>query len=214
MKIHGVILSPFVRKVLAIAKLKQLAFENEMVFPGTDSPEFLAISPLGKIPAFEDGDLHISDSSVICEYLDDRYPDIPARPTDPADKARARWFEEYGDSKLVELCGGGIFFERFVKKVMGLGEVDEAKVKQTIEELLPPQQDYLERVLPDDGFLFNDFGVADISIAGPFINAEHVGYTPDSARWPKLTAFIERVKAHPIIAELVDAEKQLLASMA
>lgn len=213
MKIHGVILSPFVRKVIAVAKIKQLPYENEMVFPGTATQEYLELSPLGKIPAFEDGDLRISDSSVICEYLDDKYPDIATRPVSAEDRARARWFEEYSDSKLIELCGGGIFFERFVKKAMSMGETDEAKVKHTIEELLPKEQDYLEKVLPDNGFLFGEFSVADISVAGPFITAEHVAYVPDSSRWPKLTAFIDRVKQHKIIAELVAAEKQLVASM-
>ena len=214
MKIHGVILSPFVRKVIAIASIKKLPFENIMVFPGTDTEEFLAMSPLGKIPAFEDGELRISDSSVICEYLDDKYPDIPTRPASAEDRARARWFEEYGDSKLIELCAGGIFFERFVKKAMSMGETDEAKVSHTIEQLLPKEQDYLEKVLPENGFLVGDFGIADISIAGPFISAEHVGYAPDRNRWPKLTAFIERVKQHETMLAIIDAEKQLIASMA
>ncbi len=213
MKIHGVILSPFVRKVLAVAKLKGLDYENELVFPGNAEPQWLELSPLGKIPAFEDDQLRISDSSVICEYLEDRYPETSLRPASPAEKARSRWFEEYGDTRVVELCGGGIFFERFVKKAMGLGEPDEAKVSETIDVLLPPVQDYLEGQLPADGFLFGDLGIADISIVGPFINAEHAGYSVDSGRWPKLAAFIERVKGHAAIAELVDAEKQMLAGM-
>lgn len=210
MKIHGVILSPFVRKVLAVAKLKNLDFENVPVFPGNVEPKWLELSPLGKIPAFEDDQLRISDSSVICEYLEDRYPESSLRPSDPAEKARSRWFEEYGDTKVVELCGGGIFFERFVKKVMGLGDTDEAKVKQTIEVDLPPVQDYLESKIPADGFLFAEIGIADISIVGPFINAEHVGYSVDAVQWPKLSAFIERVKTHPVLSELIDAEKQML----
>ena len=40
-KIHGLILSPFVRKVMAVAKLKKLAFESVKVFPGTRTTEFL-----------------------------------------------------------------------------------------------------------------------------------------------------------------------------
>ena len=55
MKVHGVVLSPFVRKVLAVCSLKGLEYELDPVMPGSTSPEYLQISPLGKVPAFEDG---------------------------------------------------------------------------------------------------------------------------------------------------------------
>ena len=74
MKVYGIVLSPFVRKVLAVCSLKGLEYEHEPVMPGSATPEYLLISPLGKVPAFEDGDLGVSDSSVICEYLEEKYP--------------------------------------------------------------------------------------------------------------------------------------------
>lgn len=212
-KIHGVILSPFVRKALAIAKIKKLAYENLPVFPGTKTPAFLRISPLGKIPALEDGDLSVSDSSAICEYLDDKYPEIPTRPASPEDRAKARWLEEYGDTKLTELCVAGIYYERFVKKAFGLGDADEAIVANTIEKLLPPQQEYLESILPSEGFLFEDISAADISIVGPFISASYVGYVPDGNQLPKLVAYIKRVKSHAAVAEVLKAEEDLLKTM-
>ena len=213
-KIHGVILSPFVRKVIAIAKIKKLPYENVAVFPATKTPEFLAISPLGKIPALEDGPLSVSDSSAICEYLDDKYPEIATRPASSEDRAKARWLEEYGDTKLTELCVAGIYFERFVKKSFGKGDADEEIVANTIEKLLPPQQDYLESVLPIEGFLFGAICTADISIVGPFISASYVGYMPDKDQHPKLTAYIERVKSHEAVAEVLKVEEDLLKKLA
>ena len=53
-KIHGLILSPFVRKVMAVAELKSIPYKNVKVFPGTKTADFLSMSPLGKIPALED----------------------------------------------------------------------------------------------------------------------------------------------------------------
>ena len=52
-------------------------FEVEMVDirnPGSKSAEFLAASPMGKVPAIEDGPVKIADSSAIALYLADRYP--------------------------------------------------------------------------------------------------------------------------------------------
>ena len=213
-KIHGVILSPFVRKVLAVVNIKKLPYENIAAFPGTKTPAFLSISPLGKIPALEDGELGISDSTAICEYLDDKYPEIATRPSSAEDRAKARWFEEYGDTKLTEICVAGIYYERFVKKALGKGEADETIVANNIEKLLPPQQDYLESVLPTDGFLFADISTADISIVGPFISASYVGYTPDKEQLPKLVAYIDRVKSHEAVAEMLKAEAELLSKIA
>lgn len=210
MKIHGVNLSPFVRKVLAICSIKGLEYEHEMVMPGSATPEYLKISPLGKVPAFEDGDLAVSDSSVICEYLEEQYPSIGVLPPAPADRARSRWLEEFADSKLVESVAP-YFFERKVKKLMGLGEPDEEKLARLAQEDIPKCLDYLESQLPESGFLFGDIGIADVAICCPLISGSYGGYDVDADAYPKTVAFLERVKSHPAIAPVLDAEQEMLA---
>ena len=88
--LHGNSISPFVRKVLAVLQLKNIAFEQTQQMPFTADTEFVKISPLGKIPALQDGDTAICDSRVICEYLNDAYPHCPVYPSDPKEKAKAR----------------------------------------------------------------------------------------------------------------------------
>lgn len=210
MKVHGVRLSPFVRKVLVVLELKGLAYEQVDVFPGMMTPEYLKISPLGKIPAFEDEGLAVSDSTVICEYLEERYPTVATMPSLPAERARARWLEEYADTRLVELCGGGIFLERVVKPAFFKQPTDEAKVQRTINELLPPVLDYLETQVPKTGFLFGDFSRADISVVGPLINASYAAYSVDADKWPTLAAYVERVKAQPVVAKVLQIEAKAL----
>jgi glutathione S-transferase len=211
MKLYGICLSPYVRKVAAVLNLKGLDCERDDSMPGAVPS---AISPLGKIPAFSDGDLHLADSTVICEYLEEKYPDVPVMPRSLADRARARWLEELADSKLGELCGGGIFFQRVVKGMMGAGPADEARVADTIDNLLPPVQDYLESQIPQDGFLFGEPGLADISIATHFINAAYAGYEVDAARWPRLAGLIARVSALPAMQREMKTEAALMAAMA
>ena len=210
MKVHGVVLSPFVRKVLAVCSIKGLEYEHDPVMPGSTSPEYLQISPLGKVPAFEDGELGISDSTVICEYLEEKYPEIAVMPRSPQDRARSRWLEEYGDSKLVESLAP-FFFERKVKKLLGLGEPDEEKLERLATQEIPRCMAYIESLVPDAGFLFGELGTADVAIAGPFINGSYGGFELDRAAYPKTAAYLERVTSHPVMVPLLAAEQAVLA---
>src|SRR5438132_8598301 len=54
------------------------------------SPEHLARSPHGKVPALEDDGVSLYESSAIVEYLEERYPRTPLLPPDPAERARVR----------------------------------------------------------------------------------------------------------------------------
>ena len=213
MIVYGVSLSPFVRKVLLVLKYKGLAFELKETLPGSTDPEYRKISPLGKIPAIQDGDLTICDSSVICEYLEEQYPEISLLPESTADRAKARWFEEFADSKLAELCGGGIFFEKVAKPLLLQQEPDQAKISATIDKKLPPILDYLESQMPQEGFLFADISIADISIASQFINAAYADYHIDEKRWPKLFNYIERIKSHPLVHQQLASEQESLAGI-
>lgn len=206
MKVYGGRISLFVRKVLAVLEWKGLAYDHVGIAPHDQSPEFKAISPLGKIPAFADGEVKLADSTVICEYLEEQYPAIATLPASPADRARARWLEEFADTTLTEACGPGLFYERFVKPKFFKQPTDEAKVTNTITNVLPPLLDYLESQVPAQGFVFGNCGRVDISIAGPLLNAEYADYSVDAAKWPKLAAYIARVKAEPVIAKLRELE--------
>jgi glutathione S-transferase len=61
--VYGANASPFVRKVRVFLAEKDLPYYLEPVFPFNPMPEFKQMSPLGKIPAFRDGDVILSDSS-------------------------------------------------------------------------------------------------------------------------------------------------------
>jgi glutathione S-transferase len=63
-------------------------------------PEMLAINPKGQVPVLIDGDLSVYDSTVIFEYLEDRYPQPPLYPADPCERARCRQAEAASDEIL------------------------------------------------------------------------------------------------------------------
>ena len=136
MKLIGIHLSPFVRKVAVALTVKGIEYEQEVVLPGTASEEFLRLSPLGKIPVLVDGDLVIPDSSVICEYLEDIHPEPSMFPVGPADRSRARFLEEYGDTRLVEVTSP-VFIENFAAPNFFDRPSDEARARQAETELIP-----------------------------------------------------------------------------
>ena len=206
MKIIGSFVSPYVRKVLACMNLKGLDYRVDPITPFFGNEEFERLSPLRRIPVLIDGDVTLSDSSVICAYLDERYPGHALLPREPVDRARAPWLEEYSDTRLGDLFIWGLFYQNVVRPAVWGEEPDEGRVSTTLREQLPRELDYLEGQLPESGFLFGEIGLADISIATFFRNGAYAGFEIDRARWPVVAAFIERALAHPCIAALLPFE--------
>ncbi len=167
---------------------------------------------LGKIPAFEDGDLVICDSSVIVEYLEEQYPDIPIRPGNIAERARSRWLEEYG-SALFAPCAAGIFMEQMTKPFSTGESPDLSVVENAINNLVPPVFGYVESQLPPEGFLFGEMSIADIALISPIINATYTDFEVDGDRWPKLAAHVKLVKAHPAVFKCLQAEEPLITAL-
>jgi glutathione S-transferase len=208
--IIGSYISPYVRKVLACLQLKRLPYEIDPISPFFGSDEFQHLSPLRRVPVLIDGDFAMSDSSVICAYLDEAYPGHPLLPADPKERARARWFEEYADTRLGEVLIWSFFYQKVVRPMVWGEPGDEARIEKSLDEEIPTTLDYLERELPQDGFLFGEIGVADISIASFFRNAAYGGFTVDSSRWPKAAAFIQRTLAHDSLSSFVPFEDVLM----
>jgi glutathione S-transferase len=206
-RIIGSFVSPYVRKVLACMNLKGLAYEVDPITPFYGSDEFERLSPLRRIPVLVEGDFSVSDSSVICAYLDEAYPGRALFPSDPKDRARARWFEEFADTRLGDLFIWGLFYQKVVHPIVWGEPGDQARIDKTLAEGIPSALDYLEEVLPGDGFLFGDIGAADISIASFFRNGSYAGFTTDAARWPRTAAFVERTLAHSCFANLFRFEE-------
>lgn len=136
MKIFGFPLSPFVRKVHLVATEKGIAVETVLGNPASPAADFLAASPFRKIPALQDGDFTLADSTAIATYLDALHPDPPLLPGDARQKAKAVWFEEFADT-IMTPAGGKIVFNRFVgPKFLGLPG-DEDAAKQGEADLVP-----------------------------------------------------------------------------
>jgi glutathione S-transferase len=206
--VYGANVSPFVRKVRVALAEKGLDYTLDPVTPFAPPPEFLAISPLKRIPAFRDTDLpepdnHLADSSVICDYLEHKYPTPALYPAAAYDHARALWFEEYADSQVASNLVRALFFERIVKKMLRQ-EPDEAACQKALSEQMPAICAYLEKELGGNDYLVgNAFSIADIAVGSMFVNIEHAG---EKACSSKVDAYVKRIHARPSFRAVIDEE--------
>jgi glutathione S-transferase len=152
----------------------------------------------------------INDSSVICQYLERRFPRPALYPSDDADFARALWLEEFIDGGVVPIAGPKVFMPLVLRPLMTRKPVDdaaEAAARECVEKELAPLFDYLERELGDREFFVADrITIADISVASPFVNLRHAGVAPARKRWPRLRAFLDRMWNRASFKKPIDEE--------
>lgn len=87
--LHGFAASNYYNIVKHTLLYKQIPFEENLIFAGSD--ELLSVSPVGKVPAITTDDgLNISESSVICDFIEETHPDMPLYPTDAGERAVVR----------------------------------------------------------------------------------------------------------------------------
>jgi glutathione S-transferase len=201
-RIIGSYISPYVRKVLVVLEIKRVAYEIDPIVPFLGNDEFSRLSPVRRVPVLIDDRVTLADSTVICEYLDERHPDPPLLPATVERRARARWLEDYADTRMGEVFIWRLFNERVINPYVWKKPTDEAVVRQALEVEIPQILEYLEAQLAPDGFLFGAISTADIAVATFFRNAAFAGYSIDAARWPTVAANVARTLDHPSFASL------------
>lgn len=158
--------SPYARKASMMLLEKGLPFERVVVDLANRSPEFVAASPIGKVPVLvEDDGTTVSDSTVIAEYLEDRYPDVRLRGKGWEARLAVRQVEEYGD----HLADQAVVL--FFAKQRG----DEAASKKS-EGVIARLLDLLDQSADATGGPFcGDFSYADCAVVSAlgYLEARH-----------------------------------------
>lgn len=212
MIIYGARPSPFVRKVIIFATEKGVDFELKMAGFGQGGEIFAKASPFGKMPALQDGDFLISDSSAIITYLDTLYPEPNLIPTEAKARARTIWYEEFGDT-IVQATGMQVFFNRMVAPFLGM-ESDPKVADAAEKDKLPGIYDYLDSAIPASGFLVEDrLTLADIAVACPLINICYCSDVMQGGNWPTLAAWLGKMRAIPSFAAALEAEARAIERM-
>jgi glutathione S-transferase len=195
-------LSLFTAKVRVVLAEKAIPYERVEVGWSRAArylphhPGVVAINPKRQVPCLVDGDLGLYDSTVIMEYLDDRWPEPPMRPRDPGERARCRLLELEADEVLFPHLWG-LIEARFYPEGAGDAAAAEAGVREYHARLAGS--------LGDRSFLSGDvFGLADVANGILLGAASTLGAPIDDAQ-PALAAWLARVLERPSMSrELID----------
>jgi|SRR5215813_5102126 len=209
-RIVGSYISPYVRKVLVVLDLKGLAYEIDPIVPFMGDDRFSQLSPLRRIPVFADDRVTLTDSTVICEYLEDRYPQPALFPADVAQRARARWLEEFADTRMGEVLIWRLFNQVAINPFVWNTPTDQEILQRTLTEEIPHVLGYLESQLPSDGFAFGALSIADIAIACFFRTAAFARFAIDAVRWPRTAALVDRVLQLDSFQKLKPFEERMM----
>ncbi len=195
------VLSPYAQKVKIALREKDVAFEvavSDGVGPGGAAGGFVKVNPRAEVPALIDGDVSVFDSTIILEYIEDRWPAPPLLPASPADRARVRMIEEVMDT-------------HFEAVNWGMGELNwfrraEGELAKTLSEAAARQTrgffTWLEEQLGDrEWFNGGAFGWGDLSVAPYVGTAISVGNRPEAGS--KLAAWFERAMARDSVAKTI-----------
>ena len=196
--------SPYARKVMVICELKRIVWRCDPIVPFQGNDEFTRLSPLRRIPVFIDDQVTLADSTAIGEYLDERYPEPPLFPTGPAARAKARWLEEFADTRMGDVFIWKLFNNAVIKPGVWKLPRDDGAIDAALRDDLPEVMTYLESVAPDDGFVCGALAIAEIAIAVHFANLRWARTAADLTPWPKTMAWMARVEAVPEFAKLTD----------
>lgn len=182
----------------------ELPWNRQTLF--VKSKEFLAVSPRGEVPVLIDGDLVLFDSTVINEYLEEKFPQPALLPRDVAARARCRLLEDQADHMIVAHVTT-LVREVFLKSdtaVRNQVAVDKSLAAFTAHHAM------LEATLANAPYLCGTYSLADIAnfVAVAFGRTLGAAIDPGHTR---LTAWLARVAERPAVKHEFDAIRRAVA---
>lgn len=196
----GTLRSTNASKVKVILEEKELTYRVERLRPGDlwkKPPEFLAKHPLAKVPYLEtDNDGIIFDSTVINEYLEDRYPHNGLKPADAVALARMRMLENFGDEAFLV----GDLPKVWMPLWSEPGNRDEDAMEKGREGLRSRGLPYLEKQLEGREYICDEFTLADAPYMAVAMVLEVDGM--DLSDFPNVAAYLDRLRARPSYASI------------
>ncbi len=191
-------LSPYGQKVKIALMEKGVAFDARMpdaIGSGTTSGEFAGASPRGEVPALLDGDVTLFDSTIILEYIEDRWPEPALLPAGAAERARVRTLEETMDTHFEAITWGLGEIAYFGRAEGALAEAMQAEAGRQLAGWYA----WLDAALgAADWFNGDAFGWGDLAVV-PFVNGA-VGFGHAPASGTALAGWLARVNERESVA--------------
>jgi glutathione S-transferase len=196
-------LSPYCRKVRVALAEKKLDFELQLEKTWHRRPEFLALNPAGQVPVIvEDDGTVLSESTPICEYLEEVYADQCLIGFDPAGRAEIRRLINWFDLKFGVEVTHNLVDEKLMKRIIGLGGPDSQAVRAG-KHNIHYHLDYIGYLTERRTWLGgDDFSLADIAAAAHVSAVDYIGDVPWDDHAPAKDWYA-RVKSRPSFRALL-----------
>lgn len=188
-------LSPYAQKVRLVLHEKEIEFESREIWRKDQADDLRSLSPRGEVPALVDGETVVADSTIICEYLEQRFPNPALLPTDPALRAVARAVERLSDTSI-DACVLTVAVFKFFHP-----ELADARPEAftRAERNLVGHYATLERRLGESDYFAGELSRADLALIVHMTTAAYLGYAPGTDH-PRLEKWIARMSERPSVA--------------
>lgn len=228
-------MSPCSQKVRIVMAEKGLEWSKHYVdLPNKEnlSPEYLKLNPLGVVPTLVHGGQPVIESSIICEYLDDSFPEITLKPANNHARAKMRFWMKHVDNKLHPACGTLQWPLAMRPKIMEKSKEDRDALLNQIPE--KPRRERQKRLVefgldaPDvadavrvyqqtiadmetalqerNWIVSNDFSLADACVAPYFQTLYQYGWMDLLQSSPRVADWYARCRARPSYQQAVTAD--------
>jgi glutathione S-transferase len=197
-------LHPFSRKVRIALAEKGLEFELKLEKVWERRTEFLALNPAGDVPVMIEPDgTTIANAWVICEYLEEVYPDIDLLGGDPAQRAETRRLISWFDTKFNREVTENLVGEKLMKRFLKLGEPHGPSIRAGHANI-HYHLDYIGFLTEKRNWLAGEeLSLADITAAAHISAIDYIGDVP----WDEHQAardWYARVKSRPSMRPLLE----------
>jgi glutathione S-transferase len=201
--LHHLPLSPFSRKVRLVLAEKRLPFELRLEKVWERRPEYLEMNPAGTVPTLvEDNGLVIPDSGVICEYLDEAYPDSGLMGRTLAERVEVRRLTAWFDGKFSVEVTQNLLGEKFMRRLTGRGNPDPSAIR-TGYTALRYHMDYLGWLAETRKWLAGGaLSLADFAAAAHLSSLDFIGDV-DWTLSPPAKDWYARIKSRPSFRALL-----------
>ena len=199
-------LSPFCRKIRLVLAEKKIEVELVEEKPWERRMDFLRMNPAARVPVLKIGDLVLSDSGAIFEYIEETCPEPPLLPRTPAARAEARRLAAWFDDKFHDEVTANLLYEQLNKKLAKTGYPESEKIKAGSRNI-KYHLDYIGWLTDHRRWLAGDeLSIADFAAAAHLSCLDYVGDV-DWTRNAGLHEWYAKIKSRPafrsILADLV-----------
>ena len=201
-KLYHFPLSPFSRKVRLVLAEKKIEVELVEERYWEERADFMRLNPGGQVPVLRTDKLTLSDSTAICEYLEEKNPTPPLMPSSPEGRYEVRRLVAWFDDKFHQEVTTKLLYERVNKKLMKQGYPDSKNVKAGARAI-KYHLDYMAWLLDHRRWLAGDaMSIADFAAAAHLSSLDYSSDV-DWTRSDTVKDWYAKIKSRPAFRSIL-----------